>query len=138
MVSGPVLLIPPGGDWWGLELFRFRTDITGLPLPYVPFFTVALSDWSVVIGLLVSGGGVSVSDLITYAVFFDGDLVNRPSGPLGPVPLLLLLQSWLKSQMGLLMDFLCIILPFGVVTVWFVSEIAIFGLSVYALSNFDF
>ena len=55
--------------------------------------TVVLSDWSRVVVLLVSGGDVSGSmpDSITYTLFgFDFDLVNRPSDPLGPVPLLLL------------------------------------------------
>ena len=93
MVSGPVLLVPPGGDWWGLEFCRSLVSFNGLPRPYVLLFTVALSDWSRAIGLLFSTSEVSgsMSDSITYALFcFDGDLVNRPSGPLGPIPLLLL------------------------------------------------
>ena len=77
-------------------------------------------------------GGVSdsLSDVIIYTFFcFDGDFVNRPSGPLGPIPLLLL-QSWSKSVKGLLIHFLCFILPFGVVTVCFVPDFGIFGLLV--------
>ena len=108
-----------GGDLKYVGLLSYSISSNGLPRPNVLFFTVALSDWSSVVGLLVSGGGVSglLSDSITYTIFcFDGDLVNRPSGPPGPVPLLLL-QSWSKSVLGLLIRFLCITIPFGVVTV---------------------
>ena len=140
IVGGPVLFTSPGEPWWGLEFCRSLFNFSGLPRLNVLFFTVALSNWSSAVGLFLSGSGVSgsLSDSFMYTFFcFDSDFVKRPSGPLGPVPLLLL-HSWSKSVIGLLRHFLCIILPFGVVTVCFVPDIAIFGLSVYALSNFDF
>ena len=125
-----VLLAFPGEFWWELEQCRSPISF-GLPRPNVLFFTVALSASSGTVGLLLSVGGVSGSlpDSILYTSFcFDGDFVNRKCGPLGAVPLLL--QSWSKSVIGLLIQFLCIIIPFGVVTVCFVPETAIFGLSV--------
>ena len=119
VVSGPALRVPPGEDWWGHEFCRSH-QFRWFASAERTLFTVALSDWSRVVGLLVSVGDVSgsLSDSITYIFFgFDGILVNRLSGPLGAVPLLLLLQSWSNSVLGLLMFFLCIILPFVVVTV---------------------
>ena len=113
--------------------------IFGLPLPKVLLFSVVLSEGSGVLGHSVSicGASASVSlseSSMTVRLCFDGDFVNRPSGPLGPFPLLL--YSCSKS-MGLLIFFRWIIFPFSVVTVCLVPDIANFGLSVYALSNLD-
>ena len=130
IVSGPMLFAFPGELWGELELRRSLINI-GHPRPNVLFFTVAMFGWSSAVGLLLYGGGVSgsLSDSNMYTFFcFDVDFVNWPSGHFGPVPLLLL-QSWSKSVPGLLVHFLCNILPFGVFTVCFGPNFAIFGLS---------
>ena len=115
----------------------FRSLISlGLPRPSEPFFvTVVLGD-SGVFGFAhsINGASESSSESITIVrLCLDGDLINRPSDPRGPVPLLLL--SWLHVPIGLLISFLCITLPFVVVTVWLVPDIANCGLSEHALSN---
>ena len=104
------------------------------------FLTVALSVCPGVVWILLSGR--SVSGLLSASIMYvflslDGDFVNRPSGPHGPCSSAVV-QSWLKSLSGLLIRFLCIILPFGVVTVCFVLDTAMFGLSVKAHSTSDF
>ena len=82
--------------------------VFGLPLPKVLLFSVALVVGSGVLGLSVSICGASASDsfsdsIMTARFCFNGDFVKRPSGPLGPVPLLL--YSFLKV-ICLLMFFL--------------------------------
>ena len=104
----------------------------GLPRPYVLFFRVVLSRGSGVFGLSVSINDITdpLFDSITIARFcLDGDLINRPSGPRSLIPKLLC--SWLKSERGLLIIFLCNTLPVGFVTVWFVPDIAICGLNMH-------
>ena len=132
MVSGPGAVVACGE----FGLVRSRTSF-GLSLPSVPVLSVVLVSDSGVFGLSVSINGVSdsLSNSITVVrLCLDGDLINRPSGPRGPNPLLFC--SWLNLEMGLLIVFLCRILPFGVVTVCFVPDTANCGLSDYALSNF--
>ena len=131
MVSGPVVVVACGE----FGVVRSRTNF-GLPLPIVPVLIVVLGCASGVFGLVVSINGVSdsLSDSITVVrLCLDGDVINRPSGPRGPIPLLFC--SWLKLEMGLLIIFLCRILPFGVVMVCLVPDTANCGLSEYALSN---
>ena len=131
MVSGPGAVDACGE----FGLVRSQTSF-GLPLPSVPVLSVVLVCGSKVFGLSVSIIGVSdsLSDSITVVrLCLDGDLMNRPSGPRGPNPLLFC--SWLKLEMGLLIVCLCRILPFGVVTVCFVPDTVNCGLSEYALSN---
>ena len=139
MVNGPMLLPSIGvlvyvcGEF-GLVRFLISFD---LPRPNVLFLRVVLSRGSGVFGLSVSNNGVSdpLSDSITIAhISLDGDLINRPFGPRGPIPVLLC--SWLKSEIGLLIIFFCETFPFGVVTVWFVPDIANCGLSEYAFLIF--
>ena len=108
----------------------------GLPRPNVLFLRVLLSRGSGVFGLSVSIDGVSdpLSDSITIARFcLNGDLINRPSGPRGPITLLFC--SLVKSEKGLLVIFLCNTLTLRVITIWFVSDIAKLNLWEYALSN---
>ena len=142
MVSVPKM---PSGAFPGVSrgepgLKRSSLMTFGLPRPKEPFLSVTLFECSGVLGLSVSIGGASASgslsdSMIAARLCFDGDLVNRPSGPLGPFPLLL--YSWLKSAMCLFMFFLCTIYPFGVATVCLVPDIANCGLSENALSNLD-
>ena len=74
--------------------------------------------------------------IVTLALIcFDGNFVKRPSGPRGTVPPLLC--SCLNSAIGLHIHFLCNILPFELVILRFVSDIASCGSLEYALSNFD-
>ena len=118
------------------ELVRSLISL-GLPQPNEPFFMTVVVGDSGVIGFTKSINGVSESssESITIArLCLDGDLINRPSVPRGPVPLLLV--PWLNVSMGFLISFLCIIFPFGVVTVWPLPDIAECGLSEYAFSNF--
>ena len=139
MMSGPVLLSVFSGVCEG-SLNPTIPVSASVCLDRMCFFDRSFVCLPRCCWLLLSGGGVSgsLSDSILYVFLsLDGDFVNRPSGPLGPVPLLLL-QSWLKSLKELLIHFLSIILPFGVVTVCFVPDTAIIGLSVKALSNLDF
>ena len=117
-------------------LVRWSLISFGLPLLNVHFLRVMLSRGSCAFGISVSINGVSdpLSDSITVARFcVDDDLVNRPSGPRGPIPLLL--YSCLKSAIGLLITFLCYTLPLRGVNVWFVPDMANCDLSEYALSN---
>ena len=128
----------PGVSRGELVLVRSLV-IFGLPLPKLLLFSVVLSEGSGVLWLLVSICGASASgslseSIMTVRLCFDGDFVDRPSGSLGPFPLLLFSCS---KSMGLLIFFLWIIFPFGVVTVCLVPDIANCGLSVYALSNLD-
>ena len=139
IVSGPMLLpcvVLLSGLVWG-ELVLVRSLISlGLPRPIEPLFVTVVFGDSCVFGLVRSINGVSRSsaESITIArLCLDGDLINRPSVPRGPVPLLL--ASCLNVSMGLLISFLCITLPLGIVTVCFVPDIANCGLSEYALSN---
>ena len=138
IVNGSMLLstvvVFPNGLWRKFEFSRSLISL-GLPRPNVFFWTLVLSICSDVLGLFSFGGGVSGSlyDPIVYTFCFDGGFLDRPSGPLGPVRLLLL-QSLLKLGIGLLIYFLRITLPFGVASVCFVPDFAIFGLSVYAHS----
>ena len=84
----------------------------GLPPPKVPFLSVALSEDCGILGLSVSIDGApgSVSESIMAVLFcFDGDLLNQPSGPLSPFPLLLC--SWLQSVLSLLIFILCSFFP---------------------------
>ena len=115
-VSGPVLL-PGIGVLAVFGLARSRINFGRIPRPNVLFLVVLSVGGSGVFGLSISIDGAfdSASESIIIARrSLDGDLTNRPSGPRGPVPLLL--YSWLKS-MGLLIIFRCITLPLGVVTV---------------------
>ena len=141
IVSGPVLISSAGilsGQLWGeSELVSSRMSFC-LPRLNVVFSKVALSESSGFLVLSVSIGSASGSlfvSIIAIRFGLDGDFVNRPSGSLGRFPLLLF--SCTKSDMGLLMFFLCIIVPLGVVTVCLVPDIAIWGFSEYALSNLD-
>ena len=131
IVSGPCAVVACGE----FELVRSRTSFC-LPRPIVLYMSVVLSGSFGVFGLSVSINGVSdsLSDSITIArVCLDGDLINRPSGTRGPIPLLFC--SWVKSEKGLLIIFLWRIHPVGVVTVCFLPDIANCGLSELALSN---
>ena len=136
-------MLPSAGSFPGVSRGEpglvWSPVVFGLPLPKILLFSVVLVVGSGVLGVFVSICGASASDSLSESIMtarfcFNGDFVKRPSGPLGPVPLLL--YSCLKL-IGLLMFFLWIILPFGVLTVWLVPDIAICGLSVCALSNFD-
>ena len=134
IVSGP-MLFPGMGVLTEFGLERSLINF-GLPRPNVLLFVVVSSMSSGVFGLFVSNDGASDSmsgSIIIVRLCLDGDLINRPSDPGGPIPLLLC--SWFKSAMGLLISFLCVILPLGVVTVWSVPDIANCGLTKYALSN---
>ena len=94
---------PPGES----ELWRFLINFER-PLPSVPlFFGVTF------IGDSGSVFSNSLSEL--WMVKVRGDFVNRPSGPRGPV--LLLLGSCVISEIGLRMCFQCKILLSAVVTV---------------------
>ena len=133
------MLLPGKGVLVGVcgEFGLVRSLISfGLPRPNV-LFGVVLSRGSGVFGLSVSIIGVSdpLSDAITIARFcLDGDLINRPSGPLGPIPPLLC--SWLKSEIGLLTIFICNTFP-----VWFSLQYGLYSILlivVYRNMHFQF
>ena len=145
IVSRPVLPSSAGilsGPLWGLSGLVRSLMSFGLPRAKVLFLKVALSESSCVFGLSVScgaSGSLSVS-IIAIRFGFVGDFVNWPSSPLGPFPLMFstpLLFSCTNSVLGLRIIFLCFSFPLGVVTVCLVPDIAVWGLSKYALSNLN-
>ena len=92
---------PPPGE---SEVWRFLINF-GRPLPSVPLFFL----------VTFTGDSGSVLPDSLWMVNVRSDFVNRPSGPRGPVPLLL--GYCVISEIGLLMCFQCKILLSAVVTV---------------------